>query len=221
MSWTSLCTVISCLTWPNDTYFCHKQNTVTSWNFHIKQLDTQMEQLLSKSPQFAAKSKPLGNLPEYQPLLPPIFLFLTLVTNWAQVHTFNSAFYFCQAIDTHIEERVRHMNQWAWEITIAGCSLTHILPGTMWKGVFTALSGVWAVGASSTWQLFEWLTELKWEDTGGYLYVAWMLISLLVCGESNTWADWPDSICSHDPLVCSCILYIPATLAEKISMAVT
>lgn len=125
MSWTSLCTVISCLTWPKDTYFCHKQNPVTSWNFHIKQLDTQMEQLFSKSPQFAAKSKPLGNLPEYQPLLPPMFLFLTLVTNWARMHTFNSAFYFCQAIDTHIEERVRHMNQWAWEITIAGCSLTH------------------------------------------------------------------------------------------------
>lgn len=53
--------------------------------------------------------------------------------------------------------------------------------------------------------------------------MAWMLISLLVSEERNMKVNWQDSICSHDPLVCrpSCILYMPETLVEEISMAVT
>lgn len=55
--------------------------------------------------------------------LPQIGLWCTLMG------LFNSSFYFCQTIDTH----TLHMNQWAWEITIAGCSLNHFVPGAVWK----------------------------------------------------------------------------------------
>lgn len=91
----------------------------------------------------------------------------------------------------------------------------------MHKGVFTALSGMRVGGVSSTWQLLEWLN--KWEDIGGYLRVAWMLISLLVSEERNMKVNWPDSICSHSHWYAVPLAYYtrPATLAEEISMAVT
>lgn len=99
-------------------YFCHKRDLQLLKCTHQAAWLTNLP-LVFKVFAIYCKIKAFGKLAH-----------LSQIELW---FTFNSSFYLCQAIRAHYEERVWHMNLWAWEITISRCSLTHFVPGAMWK----------------------------------------------------------------------------------------
>lgn len=131
-----------------------------------EQLDTLMGQLFSTSVPFRDQNA-VGKLPQMSaPAQSHISFFYHLsqielkCTLWG---LFKSAFSFRQTINTPIKVREWRMNHWAWEITITGCSLSHLVPEAIWESYFRCVYSskwsplVWAEGASLTWQISEWL----------------------------------------------------------------